>query len=226
MEQPYQCKYCNARFHRESTLSTHMCVKKRRFDDSNATGPRLGFRTYQRYYTQVMRTKKLKTLDEFIDSEFYTDFVRFGNHLAMLKPIHHDKYVDFVIMSGAKLKEWTSDLLYRAYIIDLVRSEPAVSATERSITNIVEWSTENSSAFNTFFSDISPNEAAYMISVGKISPWVLYLSENGGSLIGKFNEDHSKMIGDIIDPGVWMKKFKKNSEDVEYIRDLLSQTGL
>jgi hypothetical protein len=203
-----------------------MCVKKRRFEDANATGPRLGFRTFQRYYTLMMRSKKAKTVEEFIESEFYTEFVRFGNHLALLKPIHHDQFVDFVIFSQSKLKDWTSDLMYKAYISDLVKKEPAGSATERTITNIAEWCEANNSPFNTFFIDVSANEAAYMISVGKISPWVLYLSKHGGDLIGRFTEDHSKMVGDIIEPGIWMKKFKKDSSEVEFIRDLLEQAGL
>ena len=44
--------------------------------------------------------------------------------------------------------------------------------------------------------------------------------------MSKFNADHSKMIGDIIDPGYWMNRFKRDSNDVDFIRDLLEQSGL
>jgi hypothetical protein len=44
--------------------------------------------------------------------------------------------------------------------------------------------------------------------------------------MNRFNEDHAKMIRLVIDAGFWMKKFKKDKEDVEYIRTLLEQAGL
>lgn len=220
------CKYCSKAFHLPGTLQTHMCVKKRRHMDINTAGSRLGFRTFQRFYELHVKSKKTKTIDDFINSPYYIDFVKFGNHLALLKPVYTEQYIDYVIMNGVKLKDWTKDFVYEFYIEDLVKKEPATSATDRTITNIMEWSEKNGVPFNEFFKKVSANEAAYLIKTGKISPWVLYLSPTGEELMNRFNEDHSKMIGGVIEPGAWMKKFKKLEEDVEYIRNLLEQAGI
>jgi len=226
MEQNYQCKFCETKFHKESTLATHMCVKKRRHMEIDTPGSRFGFRAFQRFYDFSMKTKKLKTTEDFINSQYYIEFVKFGHHLADLKPMYPDKFIDFVLIKGVKLKDWTKDDVYYIYIEELVKKEPAVSATERTITEIMNWSEKNGKPFNDFFNEVSANEAASMIKTGKISPWVLYLAGSGANLEAKFNEDHGKMIGDVIDPGFWMKKFKKADEDVEYIRSLLEQAGL
>ena len=226
MEQNFQCKFCGTKFHKETTLTTHMCVKKQRYMDVNATGPRLGFRTFQRFYELTTKTKKPKSIDDFINSPYYIDFVKFGNHLALLKPVHLEKYIDFVIMNGVKLKDWTKDSVYEVYVEDLVKKEPAVSAAERTISEIMDWCEINRVEFKDFFFSISANEAAYKIKTGKISPWVLYLSVSGGDLISRFNDDHAKIIGTIIDAGFWMKKFKKADDDVEYITSLLEQAGI
>jgi len=226
MKQDYECKFCGVRFHKESTLTTHMCVKKRRHADLNSTGSRLGFRTFQRFYEKATNSKTLKTTDDFINSTYYIDFVKFGNHLALLKPVHTEKYIDFVIMNGVKLKDWTKDFVYETYIEDLVMKEPAVSATERTIEEIIAWCSENKVEFKDFFGKVNPNEAAYLIKTGKISPWVLYLSSTGDDLMTRFNGDHAKMIGTIIDPGNWMRKFKKQEDDVSYIKEILEQAGL
>lgn len=226
MEQSFECKFCKTKFHKESTLHTHMCVKKRRHMDINTTGSRLGFRTFQRFYDLNVKSKKQKTIDEFINSPYYIDFVKFGNHLALLKPLHTEQYIDYVIMNGVKLKDWTKDFVYEIYIEDLVKKEPATSATDRTITNIMEWCEKNDVPFGEFFKKVSANEAAYLIKTGKISPWVLYLSPTGEDLMNRFSEDHSNMIGGVIEPGVWMKKFKKLEDDVEYIRNILEQAGL
>lgn len=220
------CQYCNKAFEKITTLSTHMCVKKRRHIDANSTGARLGFRVYQKFYEMTVSSKKLKTVQDFIDSPYYIDFVKFGNHLAILKPIYTDQFIEFVIRNGVKLKDWTKDFVYYTYIEDLVKKEPATAAADRTITNMIEWSEENKQSFEKFFSEISANEAAYMIQVGKISPWVLYLSATGDDLMTRFTEDHARIMGEVIDAGFWMKKFKKTPDDVDYIKSILLQAGL
>lgn len=224
--QTFECKYCGNKFHKESTLSTHMCVKKRRYMEMETPASRFGHRTFQRFYDITMAAKKPKSMQEFIDSPYYIDFVKFGNHLANLKPVYPDKFIDFVIRNSVNLKDWTKDFVYDTYIVDLIKKEPAASAAERTIAEINDWAVSNNVQFNVFFSQITPNEASHMIRTGKISPWVLYLCESGGSLMESFNEDHAKIIGPIIEPGFWMKKFKNNNEDVEYIRSILELSGL
>lgn len=226
MEQAFECKYCGTKFHREKTLSTHMCVKKRRHMEIETAGSRFGFRTFQKFYELTTKSKKPKTQQEFIDSPYYTDFAKFGNHLCNLKPIYPEQYIEFVIMGGVKLKDWTKDAIYDLFVIDMIKKEPPTSATERTITEIMEWSEKNGTPFNLFFSTITANEGAYLIKTGRISPWVLYLCESGEKLMNRFSEDHSNMIGEVIDPGYWMKVFKKSNDDVEYIKALLEQAGL
>lgn len=203
-----------------------MCVKKQRYLDVNAAGPRLGLRAFQRFYELTTQSKKVKTVDDFINSPYYIDFAKFGNHVALLKPIHSEKFMDFVILNGIKLKDWTKDFVYATYIEDLVRKEPASSAVERTITEIIEWTDKNGVEFDKFFCTVNENEAAYMVKTGRISPWVLYLSATGGELMDRFTEDHSGMIASIIDPAFWMKKFKRLDDDVEYVRDILAQLGI
>jgi len=226
MDQNYQCKFCEKKFHREKTLSTHMCVKKRRYMDIDTAGSRFGLRAFQKFYEISTKSKKPKTQQEFIDSPYYVDFAKFGNHLAVLKPVYLEQYIEFVIKNGIDLKDWTKDHVYEVYILDLIKKEPAASAAERTITEIMEWSEKNGTPFNEFFKTISANEGAYLIKTGRISPWVLYLCASGETLMTRFNDDHSGMIGNIIDPGYWMRKFKKQHEDVDYIKNLLEQAGL
>lgn len=220
------CKYCSKSFAQMRTLATHVCVKKQRFLDVESAGSRLGLRTFQRFFELTTTNKKVKSVEDFINSPYYIDFAKFGNHLAMLKPIYIEKYIDFIILNGVKLQDWSKDFVYDTYVNDLVKKEPAIDATDRTITEIIEWCDKNNESFNTFFNKINANEAAHMIKTGKISPWVLYLSSTGGDLLSRFNEDHSKMIGEIIDPGAWMRKFKKAEEDVDFIRSVLEEAGL
>lgn len=226
MKQDYECKFCGKKFHKESSLSVHVCVKKRRHMEANSSGPRMGLQVFVKFYQTTTTTKKAKTLDDFVNSTYYIEFVKFGHHMVELKPLYPERFVEFIFMSGVKLKDWTKDWVYETYIDDLVKREPSDAATDRSITTMMEWCASNSVDFTQFFSVVNANVAAGMIKSGKLSPWVLYLSESGESLMNRFNEDHAKMIGNIIDPSVWMKKFKQLPDDVEYIKGLLEQMGV
>ncbi len=226
MEQNHKCKFCGKAFHKETTLATHMCVKKQRNMDLGSSGSRFGFRAFQRFFEITTHSKRIKTTQDFIESPYYIEFVKFGNYVAMLKPVHMEQFIEFVIRNGVKLKDWTAEFVYNAYIEDLIKKEPAASAADRTIVNIIEWSEENKSDFTRFFSTVTANEGAYLIKTGKISPWVLYLCAGGEDLMGKFNEEHGKMIGAIIDPGFWMQKFKRDSNEVDFIKSLLEQAGL
>lgn len=55
--------------------TTHVCVERRHMEAS-ATGPRLGLQVFVRFYQITAISKKTKTLDEFVESQFYIDFVR------------------------------------------------------------------------------------------------------------------------------------------------------
>src|SRR5271165_6907431 len=150
MDQLFECKYCAAKFHKEKTLAAHLCVKKKRHMDIETAGSRFGLRTFQKFYELTTKSKKPKTQQEFIDSPYYTDFAKFGNHLCNLNPIYPEQYIEFVIMGGVKLKDWTKDAIYDLFVIDMIKKEPPTSATERTITEIMEWSEKNNNPFNLF----------------------------------------------------------------------------
>ena len=143
-----------------------------------------------------------------------------------MKPISIDVFIDFVIINGLKIKDWTKEYVYDQYIDDLIKKEPADNAVERSILTMGEWAQANNVTVDEFFYKISANEAAFIIRRGRLSPWVLYLAETADSLMQSFTEDHAKMIGGLIDSAVWHKKFKTNPDDVEFISSVLSSAGI
>lgn len=226
VEDAHVCKYCNRSFKKISTLQTHICVKKRRATEPETAGFRLGLYSFNRFYELAGVSRGAKTKDDYINSPYYIDFAKFGNYLDSLRPLYVEKYIEFVILNGVKLKDWCNDNTYSVYIDDIIKKEPADSATERTIEFIVNWSTAHNTNFTEFFNDISANEAAQHISMGRISPWVIYLSKGGQHLVSQFTADHKKIIGQLLDPGFWMRKFRRENDDLEYIRKLLEDVGL
>ena len=78
----------------------------------------------------------------------------------------------------------------------------------------------------TYFGNVSPNLAVFHICSGKISPWVLYTSNTASAIFDKLNSEQTKMITDYVDPEYWFRKLNNNSQDVDWVLDILGKVDL
>lgn len=225
-ENPNTCKWCQRSFSSERTLANHLCAKKKRDLDRDSAGSRIGYHVFVRFYEISTNSKKPKTFDDFISSSYYVDFVKFGWHIVRLNPINRDMFIDYVIRQGIKLKDWCRDLVYITYLNDMVKREPVERALERTILLMVEWAEENGGDYCDFFRKISTNEAAFLIKNGRISPWVLYLSDSADQLLAQFNDEQYAMITPVIDPTTWHKMISAKVEDAKFVKHALKEAGI
>lgn len=226
MEEMHSCKFCNKQFRQERTIASHMCVKKRRHIDKDSVGSRLGFTVFCRFYELTTTCKKPKTFSDFVDSNYYSEFVKFGRHLVALNPIDINNFVDFVIKNGTKLKDWSKDYVYETYLHELTKKEPADRALERTILEMQTWANVNNEEYYDFFRKVNANEATYLIRCGKISPWVLYLAESADELFSRLNQEQGSIIQTAINPQIWHAKFALRKSDVDFVQTVLSSAGI
>lgn len=186
----------------------------------------MGLELFRRFYELNTATKNAKTIEEFIDSKFYKAFIKFARHLMDLRPIDQSRFVDFVFRNGIKDRDWCKDVIYEAYITDLLTKEPASRGLERSIQTMEKWATETDHEFYEFFHYVSPSEITMLVQMGKISPWVLYLSESADNLWDRLSDEQWSLIAAIVDPKTWQVKFEIKKDDCTFIRDILREAQL
>lgn len=220
------CKYCKKKFTSEKTLLVHVCVKKQRHADKDTIGSRIGFAVFQRFYELSTSATTKKTFDEFVDSKFYGDFVKFGRYIADLNPISTNDFVDFVIKNGIKMREWYVDKTYYAFLKDFIEKETVERALERTIIEISKWSTENNVPNNQFFIKIGTIEAVHLIRSGRLSPWVIYLASTSETLLNNFNSEQTKIIDGIVNVEYWKKIFMTRQDDVIFAKTILTKAQL
>ena len=213
-----KCKWCGKEFRSESTLAVHMCVKKRRWTDREMSHIRLSHRAFQMFYELNTSAKQPKSMEDFIMSPYYEAFVKYGRACQVNEWLEPEKYTEWLITKGVKLKQWTSDKSYNTYIQDFVRKETGLRALERTVVYLSKWSEETDNDWQSYFELVSPSRAVHDIRSAKISPWVIYLSKTGDELLKKFNDEQVEMIKDFIDHPFWMKLFANNKEEVKEIK--------
>jgi hypothetical protein len=223
---PYICQFCKSGYTQEKTLTVHMCEQKRRHLAKEEKHVIVGYQTYVRFYQLTQQAKSVKTYDEFAHSPYYNAFVKFGSYVSNVSPLYPDNYIDWVVRSGVKLDHWCRDELYEKYVLELIHTENVETALQRSVTHMQAWANDNNSLWNHYFKYVSTNRATYDIKDGKVSPWLILNCASGKNLLSTLSDEQLSSISTVIDPPVWVNKFKKYRGDLELVREVVKESNL
>lgn len=226
MTDTISCKWCNKSFRSERTLSKHMCVKKRRWTDREMSHVRLGFRAFQIFYDLTTNNSAPKTHEQFIQSQYYADFVKFGRACLINQYLDPEGYVNFLVRGAVKLRDWPKDSVYSEFVKQYVRKETGLRALERTVINMAEWGSEHNTDWQDYFLKATTNRFVYDVRAAKISPWAIYLSNTGQEMLKQLSSEQVNMVEEFIDPKFWMDVFKKNKQEVNQVKSACEEAGL
>ena len=225
----FVCQFCSKKYTKESTLASHLCEPKRRHKQKNEQGVQIGFNAYLRFYEKTQGSAKLKTYDDFCNSNFYIAFVRFGRYLVDLRAVNVKSFTDWLLTNNHKLDYWTKDKLYITWLADYMRKEPVQNAIERALREMQLYADTNTTLennFSNYFRLGSSNLICHHISTGRISPWVIYNCDSGVAWLNEINAEQINMIISWIDPDYWSKRFRDYVADTEWCKMILKEAGL
>jgi hypothetical protein len=226
MTSNYKCEHCGKDFAKEKTLVVHICEQKRRHMSKNEKHVQTALLTYQRFYEITQKSKNKKTFEDFSSSSYYTAFVKFGSFLVNTAPIYPERFIDYVIKSGIKLDHWCRDSLYDQYISELIKIEPADGAIQRSIKTMMDWGESNNCSWEHYFAYANLNRATHDIKEGLLSPWLVLNTKAGKDMLKRMNDEQLEIIGPVIDPYYWSKRFKSLPADIELVKDIVKEAKI
>jgi hypothetical protein len=226
MDLNYKCEHCKKLFAKEKTLAVHVCEQKRRYLSKGEKHVQVGMLTYNKFYEITQKAAKSKTFDDFASSPYYSAFVKFGSFVVNTAPIYPERFIEYVIKSGTKLDHWCRDSLYEQYIFELIKIEPADGAIQRTIKTMMDWGDANKSPWEHYFSYVNLNRATHDIKEGLVSPWLVLHSKSGKEMLKRMNDEQLTIIGPVIDPVFWMKKFQTYLADVALVKDIIKEAKI
>ena len=221
----FSCEFCKRSFQRETTMMKHLCENKRRWQDKDQPGNRIGFQAWVEFYKKNTASKKPKTYVDFTKSAYYIAFVKFGHYCVDLKCINVTRYADWLLKNQIKIDSWCSDTNYTKFLIEHLKSEDPLDAIARSIETTMTIAKDSGIETKDCLRYANRNKLAYAVTTGKISPWMLYQSVSGVDFLSNLDESQQKMIIDYINPEQWAIKFSRNNEMVTQVKELLSAAG-
>ena len=221
----YTCQYCKKNFIKESSLTVHSCEPRRRRQEKDEAGVRLGFNSYLKFYELTQGSAKLKTYDDFCESPYYKAFVKFGRYCVNTKVINPARFTEWVLKQNKKLDYWCSDKLYEEYLLFYLKVERMEDALARGIEHALNWAEEKEVPSQDYLRYGNHNLITSAIVNGRVSPWILYNCESGQRFLAEMSTEHQAMVWPYIDPDVWQKKLKDDPANRIEAQELLQKAG-
>jgi hypothetical protein len=221
----YTCQYCKKDFVREASLAVHSCEPRRRRQERNEAGVRLGFNAYLKFYELTQGSARLKTYDDFCESPYYRAFVKFGRYCVDVKTVNPARFTEWLLKNNKKIDRWCTDVMYTEYLVDYLRVENVNDALARAMEFAISWSEETGNPTQDCLRYGNTNAMVYAVTAGRISPWIIYNCESGQKFLSELDATQIAMLWPYIDSEVWTKKFADYVADQEYVRDMLQKAG-
>lgn len=206
-----------------------MCEKKRRWQQEKEIGVQFGLRAYNQFVKFTQNPTKQITYTEFVSSQFYHDFVRFGRYVVSINVINVPKFTEWLIREKKRIDSWCKDSVYEEWLVGYIRKESVQDAMERALTEMTQYAEETSELltdFSEYFKKGNSNRICYHVTSGKISPWVLYHCASGIEFLENLPEPILIAIMRWISPDYWQKKFETYPEDADWCKHILKEAGL
>lgn len=228
LNQSYKCRYCEKEFRKESTLTAHLCERKRRWQQEKETGVQFGLRAYLKFYESTQGSAKLKSYEDFVSSPYYNAFVRYGRHLVDIRAINSDSFTSWLLKNNKKLDLWCKDAFYDEWMLDYLRREAPQDALERALREMQDYADGNIGLadWSHYFRYGNANRICYHITTGRVSPWVVFNCATGVDFLGGLGEEQVAMVLPYVDPDYWNRKFSDYVADAEWCKHVLKEAGL
>lgn len=223
----HKCSFCGKEFVRENSLINHSCRYKIRYFEKDNLYSRIAFEAYNKFYLIAQKSNKNKTLSEFIKSQYYSDFIKFGRYVVNNSIQYPEYFIEFCIKNSVPLINWVKPSVYEIYLREMAKKEDPDRGIERTLLLMKQWSDETGNDYRDFFRNIETTLFVHYIQQGRISPWVLYNTVSGKQILEeRLSQDQLSIISSWIDPDYWHKKFLLNKKDREEIAQIFIQEGL
>ena len=206
-------------------MMSHLCETKRRWQDRDMPGNRIGFQSWLEFYKRNTTSKKQKTYQDFAKSAYYIAFVKFGHYCVDIKCINVPRYADWLLKNNIKIDSWCSDSNYDKFLVECLKQEDPLDAIARSIETTIDHAKNEKVQSKDYLRYGNRNRICSLVVNGKISPWMLYQSESGIQFLEGIDSTQQKMIFEYINPEQWAIKFRRNTEMVTQVKELLNAAG-
>jgi hypothetical protein len=206
------CEFCGHQVAKEATLIRHYdnCQKKMRFEIRNTNEVQTAFKLW------LSIQNNTRPIDDFEKSNLYKTFIDFVMDSKDKGFDHIEQYGQWLLSNKISVYHWKKQSFYNQFLTSFISSENPRDAVIRSLTYI-----EDIGYLGRFFTTCPVGRILTMIETGKISPWLIFLTDSG-HFIARLKGEKLEYFFKLINISVWELKEKRFQKTCTKIRNDLS----
>ena len=226
----FTCKFCNKGYQRESTLLSHKCVKRDRYNERESRPMREAYRMYLMFmeFQNLQMKKSVDPIMQFIQSSNFNIFYDFAVYILGNDILNKEEFIKHILTSGLPAYLWCTEKTHTEWVIKNIKNEHPRRGLERSINAMVEWGVSTEQSWTDFFKLCSTERALLWFESGKLSPWIIYVPapEVGNELLVRFSPSELEYLSKFLEPNYFMMKQAHYLNEIKELRGLLKEAGL
>ena len=207
----FECKYCSAKFVRESAYVKHKCKEMDRYE--RARTPR-GFAAYQ-IYCKWMRAKRRVPMDQdlFHTSPHFNALYDFSE-FAVKAGVAVDAYIEVVSRIDLNPTHWTRNETYALYLEHIERTQDPNEWMQNTMRLLMKYADALECDTAEVIRLLEPNELMELVRKRQLSPWILLHSMVFKRWLLRQPQDDQQRIQELIRPVYWKVRFDRDPKSV------------
>ncbi len=220
IEKNFRCPYCEKSFTRKPWYERHSCEAKRRFLERNNINTHAACRLYNYWMKSLVSRKKDASIVEFQKVREYKLFMRLSEFCRVNYLVSNFRYVDWLIKTKQKAKDWTRTAKIDSYREWMRQKEDPLNHVKISIKSIKKWCSETNLPVDDFFKYVPPALALEMIKENRLLPWVVFgYKKSEDELLARFTQDLLYEMDEAINVSHWIDKVTKETKTLDLVRE-------
>jgi len=152
--------------------------------------------------------------------------LRFGRFVLDINCLNPTEYLEWLQKLKVPIDNWNNDIVYSAWLQDLVFTENIWDAVDRSISTMMEWAEENKLEFNNYFKEAGGARILFDTQRAKISGIILYCSDSGKEWLNNLSASDLEIVWPVVNSNRWSVKFQKDTNIFEEVCKVCNEAGL
>jgi hypothetical protein len=218
----FECEFCGKEYKSQASFEKHACEKKLRYINRDERVERTAFDIYAKWYRMTMYRDTTEIL--FIKSPSYSAFIDFAKFIIEVQPPQKwFHYLEWLVKKQVRNTDWCTQEKYSEYLRFLIRNETYENAIERSAIVVLKHCVQSGIEPRDFMAKVSIPLVVLWLETGRISPWILLMSDNKNKLMSRLSNEEATRMTQIIDVQYWNKKIDFDQKRKDTAKYLLRQ---
>jgi hypothetical protein len=222
--QIFECQFCDKKFLEQKSYESHSCKQKERHEIVKTKRGARAFSYYKYWLNQMGRHASSE--ETYRTSKFFNSFLAFCEFEKTMMLPQPKKYIDYMIQNNVMPILWNNLKYYQLYMVNYDDLICPILQVQDSIRYISSLSESIGCKEQDLLSYIYVDDIYKLVQSKRLSPWFLLNSQRFLKYMQtSMNKNEKLVISNLVSVQHWQEKFKKHSDKIKQIKNMISECG-